>query len=361
MTVGSISGTQNPFLNPQIDESMLHIKITDEMRAKMKDLSNYRVNVEIPGFNPSQVQDRYEGKTIVENKGFGGIRVFQRYTEDGKLIYTANDANQSAKAGAPTHGFFYQDTDFLMKAAEEYAKLGENEVFRYRNIDDGGFLQDALSFFTDGKYSSVNMYTIKDQMENAVLELAQQIKNGESPDVTKVQSKLTIDGVDFTLSQLLNFQKIGGELKENFGDITVGQLDISRYGKMGLAKSLADYYGSDKGEAGAMFSSAMNRMYDKGIALIEETAARPTYGIYGPTTSYYRGTTKAASTIRDIFASLDTSSKESITQDFSSKLGAVRTLVQEHCKQFNVSTAYIGLVPATADLMKYFNTLLAEM
>ena len=38
---------------------------------------------------------------------------------------------------------------------------------------------------------------------------------------------------------------------------------------MGIAKSLGNYYGSDKGEIGKLFSSAVDRLYEKGVAQVE--------------------------------------------------------------------------------------------
>ena len=62
-------------------------------------------------------------------------------------ITTAEDANRSATAGGPTHGFFYRSTDFLLDAAKEYAALGEDEVFYHRNIADVNFCEGHPRLF----------------------------------------------------------------------------------------------------------------------------------------------------------------------------------------------------------------------
>ena len=63
------------------------------------------------------------------------------------------------------------------------------------------FVRDALDFFTDGNYFQSDVNAVQEQMTEVVRELAQQVKNGETPDLSKLQSKLTIDGADVTISQ----------------------------------------------------------------------------------------------------------------------------------------------------------------
>ena len=95
--------------------------------------------------------DYYNGKTVVENKGMG----FIIETID-PTIYTAEDANKAAASGGATHGFFYRKTDFLFSAAQEYTALGENEVFRYRNINDVNFVRDSGS---EGGLREISVYS----------------------------------------------------------------------------------------------------------------------------------------------------------------------------------------------------------
>ena len=71
-----------------------------------------------------------DGKKVIYNRPSSGLIV----ETINPAITTAEDANRSAAAGGPTHGFFYRSTDFLLDAAKEYAALGEDEVFYHRNI-----------------------------------------------------------------------------------------------------------------------------------------------------------------------------------------------------------------------------------
>lgn len=163
--------------------------------------------------------DSYDGKTIVENRGMGFII---ETIQPG--VFTAEDANKSAASGGATHGFFYRKMDFLFSAAQEYTALGENEVFRHRNINDVNFVRDTLDFFTDGNYTQADVNRMQDQMTAVVRELAQQIKDGGSPDLSKVKTTLTVGGGEVSISQLLEMQKTGRELSESFSGMTSGSL-----------------------------------------------------------------------------------------------------------------------------------------
>ena len=296
-----------------------------------------------------------DGKTVIQNRPGGGLIV---ETIDPNVI-TAEDANKSAAAGGATHGFFYRSTDFLLEAAKEYAALGENEVFQYRNIADVNFVRDALDFFTDGNYSQSDVNAVQEQMTQVVRELAQQIKNGESPDLSKLQSKLTIGGADVTISQLMDFQKMGQELSDAFSGITSGSLtanNIEAFAKMGIAKSLGNYYGSSKGEIGKLFSSAVDRLYEKGVAQVEKAEAWARTASYAANTSGSKDAVKTELNIAGLFSKLDTSSKSSLEKSFSSALTQARALVREYCDRYNLRTSDVGLAGATDNISKFLQS-----
>lgn len=306
-----------------------------------------------------------DGKTIVQNKGQGGITLSSIFDKDGQLIYTAGDAEKAEKQGVPTHRFFYEDSDFLSKAAEEYTQLGENEVFAHRNIDDVNFVRGALDFFTNGNYTAGDVNQVQEQMTNVVRELANQLKNGETLDYNKVESKLTIGGTEVTIGQLLDFQKVGGELKESFNNFSVGSsIYIQEYSKMGIAKAVGNLYGSDKGEIGHMFSSAIDRLYEKGITQIKDNFDRAIRLEAKYSKTWSPREYDALSTglgIADVFSKLDTSSKESLYKDFTSKVSEVRSLVQRHCNQFGLSETHVGLAGDIADATKYMKSWLNQI
>lgn len=296
--------------------------------------------------------DSYDGKTVVENQGMG---IMVGSIQPG--VFTAEDANKAAASGGATHGFFYRDTGFLFSAAKEYTALGENEVFRHRNIDDVNFVRDTLDFFTDGNYTQGDVNRVQDQMTAVVRELAQQIKDGGAPDLSKVNSTLTICGGEVSISQLLEMQKTGRELSESFSGMTSGSLtghNIEAFAEMGMAKSLGGYYGGDKGAIGQMFSQGIDRLYKKGMAQLEKADAWAKSVSYGAGTSGSRDAVKTQRNIADLFSKLDTGSKSGLIQSFSSALTQARSLVQQYCGQYNLQTSHVGLAGATAGIESFF-------
>ena len=203
------------------------------------------ITPEIPeGMFPNGAQMDEDGKTIVNNL-WGGIKVESRIGADGQFITFPDEANRSAAKGAATHGFFYHTTDFLKEAAQKYSTLGENETFRFRDIQDEGFIRDTLDFLTNGNYTEKDVAAMKDQMEDVVLELAQQIKDGKEIDLSSVQTKLTIGGSEIGVGQLFELQSLGKDLEGVLNQTSVGQMDSFAYAQKGLAKSIAEYYGKE--------------------------------------------------------------------------------------------------------------------
>ena len=291
-----------------------------------------------------------DDKAVVQNRPRGGLIV----ETINPNVTTAEDANKSAAAGGATHGFFYRGTDFLLDAAKEYATLGENEEFQYRNIADVNFVRDALDFFTDGNYAQSDVNAVQAQMTEVVRELAQQIKNGEAPDLSKLQSKLTIGGADVTISELMDMQKLGRELSESFNGLTSGSLtanNIEGFAKMGIAKSLGNYYGGGKGETGKLFSAAVDRLYEKGVAQVEKAGAWARTATPAANTPASRDAVKTEKAIAELFSK----------QDFTSALSQARALVQEYCDRYNLLTSDVGLAGATDNLLKFFNSWIKEI
>ena len=315
--------------------------------------------IDLSGHFSSSVTDFYDGKTIVENRGMGLI-----VETIDPSVYTAEDANKAAASGGATHGFFYRKTDFLFNAAQEYTALGENEVFRYRNINDVNFVQDTLDFFTNGDYSQADVNHMQDQITAVVRELAQQIKDGGAPDLSKVKTTLTVGRAEVSISQLLEMQNTGRELSESFSGMTSGSLtshNIEAFAEMGIAKSLSNYYGNDKGAIGQMFSKSMDRLYEKSVAQVEKAEAWAQSVSYGARTSSNKQAVKTELNIADLFSKLNTGSKSGFVQTFSSTLSQVRSLVQQYCSQYNLPITHVGLAGATVGIEKFFQAWMNKM
>lgn len=296
--------------------------------------------------------DSYDGKTVVENKGMGFII---ETIQPG--VFTAEDANKAAASGGATHGFFYRKTDFLFSAAQEYTVLNDNEVFRHRNINDVNFVRDTLDFFTDGNYTQADVNRMQDQITAVVRELAQQIKDGGSPDLSKVKTTLTVGGAEVSISQLLDMQETGRGLSESFGGMTSGSLtahNIEAFAEMGMSKALGNYYGSDKGAIGQMFSKSIDRLYEKGVAEVQRANTWAQTVSYGAKTSSNQQAVKTELGIADMFSKMDTGSKSGLIHSYSSTLAQARALVQQYCNQYNFPTSHVGLAGATAGIDKFF-------
>ena len=180
---------------------------------------------------------------------------------------------------------------------------------------------------------------MQDQMTSIVRELAQQIKDGGTPDLSKVKTTLTVGGTEVSISQLLEMQKTGRELSESFSGMTSGSLtahNTEAFAKMGIAKALGNYYGSDKGAIGQMFSQSMDRLYEKGLDQVERGLAK-------------------------LFSQMDTGSKSSLVQSFSSTLAQARSLVAQYCSQYNLPTTHVGLAGATVGIEKFFQTWMEKL
>ena len=315
--------------------------------------------IDLSGHFNYQTKDVYDGKTVVENKGMGLI---VETIQPG--VFTAEDANKAAASGGATHGFFYRDTDFLFSTAQEYTALGENEVFRHRNINDVNFVRDTLDFFTNGSYNQTDVNRMQDQMTAVVRQLAQQIKDGGAPDLSKVKTTLTVGGTEVSISQLLDMQKTGRELSESFSGMTSGSLtahNTEAFAKMGIAKALGNYYGNDKGAIGQMFSQGMDRLYEKGIAEVERAHAWAQTVSYGANTAGNRDAVKTELGLAELFSKMDTGSKSGLTQSFSSTLAQARSLVQQYCSQYNMPTTHVGLAGATVGIEKFFHTWMEKL
>jgi len=300
-----------------------------------------------------------EGKTVVKNRPTGWI-----ITTIDPNVTTADDARKSAKAGGATHAFLYQSFDFLTDAAKEYAALGENEVFQHRNINDLSFVRDTLSFFTGedyykSGYIDETQSALMDQITQVVQELAQQIKDGKSPDLSQVKSTLTIGGSDVTIAQLMEMQKAGRELSESFKSVNAGSLNgrnTEAFAKMGLAKSLGSYYGSCRGEIGKSFSAAIGRLYERGVSQIQRGQAWSRSVSGASNTSGNQDAVKTELNIADTFSKLDNSSKTSLSNSFSSTLSQMRIIVQQYCGQYGLLPSNVGLAGATDNISKFFQS-----
>ena len=337
-------------------------QVEDSLSEKLRsgDLLKNAVNLtdRFETVNSSQMTE--DGKKIVDNRDTRII--VKNYTPGMRDPISANDA---AKSGWPTHGFFYEDTDFLTEAAKEYSTLGDDEVFRFRHIHDTGFVRNTLDFFTNGNYTEDDVHRMQDQMTDLVRELGKQIKNGETLDFSKAQTKLTVGGVDTTLSELLDMQKTGRVVSEDLEEqIGIGNhIMTDVFGQIGIAKAMGNAYGAACGsELGTKFSEAVDRLYDKTISVIEREGKRTVEqakdgsGYYHCAPQIYQDVMDADLKIADMFSKLDTSSKEVARTDFSAKLKQADSIIDAYCRKHGLPSDSFKPASAKDRLKKYMES-----
>ena len=311
----------------------------------LDDITDRNVTTRMDTYVPSA--SAASGKTIIDNRADCGLIV--ETIQYG--VTTPSDANKSAAAGGATHGFFYHTTDFLTDAAERYATLGENEEFMFRGINDVNFVRDTLDFFTNSSYTEKDVAAMQDQMTSIVKELAQQIKDGKTPNIDQVKTTLTIGDTEVSLSKLLDMQQVGRELSQSFDDISFGSLhesNIQSFAEMGIAKTLADQYGEGQGTLGAMFSNAMNRLYEKGVSKIERANQWVTqYNIGGGSTPANKEAVRVELEIADLFSDMGKSG-------FSEALSNMRDIVSQYCQKYGLATSHVGLAGATVGVETFY-------
>ena len=86
-----------------------------------------------------------------------------------------------------------------------------------------------------------NWMPLREQMRDAVRELAEQIASGGGTDLSKLKTKLTVDGVDFTVQEFSQtveaLKKISDPLPK-----TQGNLDLEQFARLGVASSQVNRY-----------------------------------------------------------------------------------------------------------------------
>ena len=177
--------------------------------------------------------------------------------------------------------------------------------------------------------------------------------------MNKLQSKLTIGGADVTVSQLMDMQKVGKEMSNAFSDISSGSLNaqnIQSFANMGIAKAVGTHYGNSRGQIGKLFSKAIDRMYEKGVAQVQRADDWGRAANHSGYTSCTQNAVKTELSISELFSKMDTSSMVNLAKSFTDTLSQARTLVQQHCNQYGLLTSRVGLAGATDSLMKQFQT-----
>lgn len=170
--------------------------------------------------------------------------------------------------------FFHADLDFLMEAAEEYAKINSDQEYVYRPIMDDSFVRSTIDWFTQGMGGESDYKQLQKSIDNIVKELAEKLRKGEDTSLDKLDNKLNILGEEITVSELIKIQKKSLELSNNLGTIGYGTDKLADNAKWGTIKKQGMAYG-DKlgGKLGRLYSAAFAAEVDLHVKKCYETSS----------------------------------------------------------------------------------------
>lgn len=273
---------------------------------------------------------------------------YDYYTDDPNSIRITERNPDELNDRKPLHAFLRQDGDTLANAAQHLVAKGEITSDRCKQ-DLEKFATDTLDFFTGGKYTSADVQTLKDQLHQVVQELSDQLKAGEKMDISKVNTKLTIGGVETTATELFQFQKVGRIFEEKCA-LYCGSLISSDYGETGIAYAAAKKMASTHGELGKMFGQTVDRLFEtyrkdflkETTEIIENEYGEQHYG-------KYHDSQRAGQEILDIYASIDFGDPSSMAQ--AHKKAA--SIVQQHCGRFGLSFQNYAIENDEKNIEKY--------
>lgn len=276
------------------------------------------------------------GKEVINNTPYTAIVAYDLYDKDGNIIERAGMIENQSYG---YHGFMVAETDFLYEATSLYATLGENQVFRNRAINDNEFITNTLQFFKNESFSQEDYDLMSKQMESVVTELSEKVRNGETLNretINSVESKLTIDGVDFTIGQLLDMQEIAKAMRGSMSDM--GTRNEDSFAKAGLAQSIAKFYGSTQGAAGEKFAQVITQRSETYINKLQ-TYLEDSYVARGSVDApeHVKIMQHSARQIADMFTDLDTTSKDAMRADLQKQLDALTQWKKEYLTQIGLS------------------------
>ena len=225
--------------------------------------------------------------------------------------------------------FFTASTDFLMEAAQEYAKIGKDQEFVYRPTNDDQSVRSAVDFFARGMASKSDYEAMSKSIDKIVRELAEKIKNGEDTSLDKVTRKLDILGEKVSLGDLLKMREQSKNFMNAMGTrISFGSDSLAELAQKGMVKAAAQAYG-DKigGRLGKLYSAAIgaeiDNRYNRTIEHSKNSSSVQVKAVVDSGTELYELFSKLDGTNADTFKSSFDSMKDrmdAILAKYNSKL-----------------------------------------
>ncbi len=221
--------------------------------------------------------------------------------------------------------FFTASTDFLMEAAEEYAKIDSDQEFVYRPTNDDQFVRSAVDFFARGMAGKSDYEAMSKSIDKIVRELAEKIKNGEDTSLEKVTSKLDILGEKVSMSDLLKMREQSKTFMNAMGTrITFGTDKIAESAQKGMIKAAAQAYG-DKigGRLGKLYSSAIgaeiDNRYNRTILHSKDSDSIQVKAVVDSGTELY-----------ELFFKLDGTDKNTFKTSFDNMKGQMESILAKY-------------------------------
>lgn len=309
---------------------------------KLRNFGHYYSNID--RFSPDEGYEQNKDKYVMNDPfKFHGITTheqneegtFDRYLNgvfqkkvDTDNAYTYTDFKTTQKERLMSY-FFTASTDFLMEAAQEYAKIDKDQEYVYRPTNDDQFVRSAVDFFARGMAGKSDYKAMSKSIDGIVRELAEKIKNGEDTSLEKVTSKLDILGEKVSLSDLLQMREQSKAFMNAMGTrISFSTDSLAQSAQKGMIKVVAKSYG-DKigGRLGQLYSAAIGEEIDNRFRRTVEPAeehAKETNSIQ------IKAAVDSGKELYSLFSNLDAANRDTFKNSFDAMRNQLNSILANH-------------------------------
>jgi hypothetical protein len=269
-----------------------------------------------------------------------------------------NEYCENTNFSGSNSAFFHTSSDdFLLEAAKQYATISDTQEFKYRPTKDSAYVETAVNWFCGDKATDEDYQAMRDSIDKIVRELASQIKNGESPNLSTLKNKLSIGGNKISVSELESVKKTYYKLEKGVKDLSFGSASIVEFAMKGVRNAVASLYsnnllGNSDTECAAGFKRLMDKSCESNLKVCRE--AYDTMSSEGRTSADLNS--RSDPEIYELFSGLDTSSKANTISDFNKKLGTLDSIL---LNQFHMDKQYAKSYEQ--DVKDLFGTLINQI
>ena len=223
------------------------------------------------------------------------------------------------------------------------------------------FARATLDFFTRGAATQADFDRTKASIDNLLKEIAEMRKNGMEDDFSKLQGKIDIMGEQVSLLQLLDMQKEAARLTDGLFDkgIRFGTEFFTEAARHGTIKAMGVEYGNKiGGNIGKMFSAAFAAEADNFAVGVRNIG---NHAITSDAHAFHKNALKnGAEMLYDVFAKIDTSSKENAVNSFNALNDEINNALQMFMNQYEGGGSLNGTwgTKLRNDVNAHFNNVL---